>query len=372
MLKIDDLINWIENYDDIKYPTEIYNELIVEGKEYQNKISLMGAWKTGSLRINEKGKEYTDKNGISYMFTNRWNRNTPVGFEVWNYISNNQDIIKSKIPKIFPQEKPHITIELQDKKGFGFIWSIFVLHCFYPKIYPLFDQHVYRAYKFLVSDGKEITKFAPDDWNEYMNYKVFFSNILSNINIHYSQLDRALWAYGKHLKQGSIIIEEKQYNLDSILNHDKINNTDDNNWIYATTLGGKAKSFWWKINNNFTIYIKRKFKNSISYTSVTISREDLEEVDEMMKHNQWVNLSNNVEKLKNSTEKNGLGKFLYEVLNWQVANAQLASQLAVIFSLSGAWKYNGLKRGMQFKKNNIDWKDRVMTYYLAELSDNVL
>lgn len=30
--------------------------------------------------------------------------------------------------------------ELESRKGFGFIWALFVLHCFFPETYPLFDQ----------------------------------------------------------------------------------------------------------------------------------------------------------------------------------------------------------------------------------------
>ena len=31
---IEELVKWIDNYDSIKYPTGIYNELVVEGKEH--------------------------------------------------------------------------------------------------------------------------------------------------------------------------------------------------------------------------------------------------------------------------------------------------------------------------------------------------
>ena len=150
MILKEDLIKWIDNYDNIKYPTQIYNELVVEGREDRNKFSLMGAWKTGSIRIDEKGSAYKDKKGFSYTYTKRWKDNTPVGYDVWNYVSNNQGELKNKVPLVFPKKKPSIVTELESRKGFGLIWTIFVLHCFYPKVYPLYDQHVYRTYKFKV------------------------------------------------------------------------------------------------------------------------------------------------------------------------------------------------------------------------------
>ncbi|MEA4826383.1 MAG: hypothetical protein VB130_07090 [Clostridium sp.] len=366
MIKKDELIKWAENYDYIKYPYGIYNELVVEGIEHENKIALMGAWKTGSLRVDENGKEYKDKNGFSYMFTNRWNNSAPVGSQVWNYISRNQEVIKSRIPKEFPLEKPEIAVELQERKGFGFIWTVFVLHCFYPVIYPLFDQHVYRAYRFIITDGKECPNLAPDDWNEYLNYKIYFNELLNDSKIPYYQLDKALWAYGKYIKQNSKIIIKKKSSLKKdIVDHKNIvlSSKGNSSWVCSMTLGGKAKTFWWKVDNNFDIHIKRKFKTFESMNYRVISKEQLEKIDDFIKSREWINLSNNVEKINNGTEKEGLGKFLYDVLNWQAADVQLASHIGAIFTLAGAWGFNGYKRGIQFKKNNIDWKRSILTYY---------
>lgn len=375
MIKSEELIKWAENYDDIKYPYGIYTELIVEGIEHENKISLMGAWKTGSLRVNEGGKEYKDRNGLAYMFTNRWSNSTPVGFEVWNFISKNQNIIKDKIPKEFPIEKPEIVSELQARKGFGFIWSIFVLHCFYPKIYPLFDQHVYRSHRFFITKGKECANLALSNWNEYLDYKRYFNELLNDLPVPYWQLDKALWAYGKYLKQNLIVTdEEKDLVINKGVEYKEIvfDSEDNYRWICSITLGGKAKAFWWKVDNNFAIHIKRKFKASLLMASKVVSEEESEKIDDFIKSTEWINLANNIEKLNNGTEKDGLGKFLHEVLNWQIADAQLASQLGAIFTLSGAWSYNGRKRGIQFKKNTVDWKKSIMTYYLRELTDDAI
>lgn len=89
----------------------------------------------------------------------------------------------------------------------------------------------------------------------------------------------------------------------------------------------------------------------------------------MVEEREWIRLSNNVEKLKKGNEKDGLGKFLYDKLEWKVEDAQLASQIGAIFTLSRAWKYNGQKKGIQFKKNNVDWKKSIMAYFIDELSD---
>ncbi len=105
----------------------------------------MGAWKAGkSLQRDSQGTAYTDSQGQAYAYTKRWEDHAPVGKSTWEYINANQDTIKSKVPDTFPSTKPAILTELQNRKGFGFIWELFTLHCFHPEVYPLYDQHAYR------------------------------------------------------------------------------------------------------------------------------------------------------------------------------------------------------------------------------------
>ncbi len=327
-----DLIKWIDNYDNLKYPTGIYDELVVQGLEHSDKFLLMGAWKTGSLRIHENGSVYKDKDGFSYSYTKRWKDDTPVGYEVWNYISKNQEVLKKKVPLTFPNEQPSIAIELESKKGFGFIWTIFVLHCFYPKIYPLYDQHVYRAYKFMVSEGKECPSFAANDWNEYLQYKTFFHDLLEELNLNYWNLDRGLWAYGKHIKQCNIAVDIKEKtgkNFSSKVKESSKKIVEASDWINSTTFGGKAKSFWWRVDENSNLLVLRQFKGFNTETNSFISKVDLDKIDIFMEGRNWVDLANNVEKINNGSEKDGLGKYLFQSLGWKPGDAQLASHLGV-------------------------------------------
>lgn len=374
MILKEDLIKWIDNYDNMKYPTEIYKELVVEGRENSAKFSLMGAWKTGCIRINEEGSVYKDKEGFSYAYTKRWKSNTPVGYDVWNYVSNNQVEVRVKVPIKFSDEKPSLVTELVARKGFGFIWTIFVLHCFYPEIYPLYDQHVYRAYRFMDSEGKESPNLATNQWSEYAKYKDFFKALLNELNIEYWKLDRGLWAYGKHLKQFNKTINKtidvKENPVKSV--KDIFNKADiDVDWIFSTTFGGKAKSFWWRVDENLNILVMRKF-NGLKYKNFKLIRkEELQKIDNYMNGKEWVDLANNIEKIGNGTEKDGLGKYLFQSLGWKAGDAQLASHLGVIFTLSGAWSFNGSKKGIQFKKNNSPWQELLREYYINSVNDEI-
>lgn len=40
-MQYEELLRWFKNYDSMKYPIGIYNELVVEGKEQSDKFALM-------------------------------------------------------------------------------------------------------------------------------------------------------------------------------------------------------------------------------------------------------------------------------------------------------------------------------------------
>lgn len=143
-------------------------------------------------------------------------------------------------------------------------------------------------------------------------------------------------------------------------------------WIHSVTFGGKAKSFWWKFDDYCNLYIMRAFKTaSGSHKSAKfVSREEIERLNKFMVKNQWFHLANNVEKLKNGNEKEGIGRFLYERLKWSTTDCQLAGHLGVIFSLSGAWEYNGKERGIKFRRLNQDWCDLIKVYYYRSIAAN--
>jgi hypothetical protein len=86
----------------------------------------------------------------------------------------------------------------QFNKG-GAVWRIFWLHCWKPEQFPIFDQHVYRAMRFIKShtveeipsaDARKIEIYV----NEYIPFHQQFSEM------HFRQVDKALWAFGKFTK----------------------------------------------------------------------------------------------------------------------------------------------------------------------------
>ena len=144
------------------------------------------------------------------------------------------------------------------------------------------------------------------------------------------------------------------------------------NLIFDNTLGGKAKSFRWKIDNECNLHIHRKFqtKTGTMEHSRIVSSVDLTAVINYVSADKWHDLANNIANINNGTEKEGVGRFLHETLGWPPSDCQLASHLGAMFFRSGVWDYNGKKRGIKFRGTGIDWCEAVTKYYLRGQHDS--
>ncbi|TKT94154.1 hypothetical protein [Dyadobacter frigoris] len=366
-----EILEWADNFDGDKYSIQVYEELVTEGRKHPSKFEIMGAWKTGCLKPNKDGKEYIDDNGTSYSFTNRWDDHTPVGKTTWLYINKNADNILQQIPERFPSNKPDILTKLQERTSFGFIWGLFTLHCIYPKEYPLYDQHVYRAFKNEQLDCKSLPQSASNNWKDYVAYKKFFDAKLAKYEIDYWILDRALWSYGKWLKQGIVIAKNKYRSEFQTVPKEKfLEFIKDENWKQEYTLGSQAKPFLSKINESLNLHIRRQFKNKPNDVISKFSSEDLNAIQSYMKDQNWIPLANSISKMKNGSEIPGLGSFVYNNIRGNTTFAQSTSQLAAIFVTAGIWEFDikrvgskGNKR-MVFKFRDIDWKEALIDYYI--------
>jgi hypothetical protein len=98
------------------------------------------------------------------------------------------------------------------------------------------------------------------------------------------------------------------------------------------------------------------------------TENELYQISEYVK-NDWICLSNNVDKLKNGTEKDGLGKFVYSSLGWDTTKSQLSSQLFALFTNSDIWEDNGKTRNIQVKRRHDDWKEMLNIFYIECLTD---
>src|SRR5438874_5886980 len=78
----------------------------------------------------------------------------------------------------------------------GAVYRIFWMHCWEPKRFPIYDQHVHRAMNFIVGEKhKELSKFQPEEV-----VKLYLSRYLpfwgSFADFDGRKVDKAMWAFG--------------------------------------------------------------------------------------------------------------------------------------------------------------------------------
>jgi hypothetical protein len=90
--------------------------------------------------------------------------------------------------------------EFLDKFGNGPIWRIFLLHCWQPHRFPIYDQHVHRAMEFIETGmAREIANSESGVIKDYTDRYLPFWRRFSKTPDR--EVDKALWVFGKVLKQ---------------------------------------------------------------------------------------------------------------------------------------------------------------------------
>lgn len=92
----------------------------------------------------------------------------------------------------------------------GIVWQVFLFHMARPQDYPIFDQHVVRAFfalttGYLYCNPKQVRvpcrtyeRFS----SAYGGYRSFFFDVMKEAGYpEPKKVDRALWAFGRHLKR---------------------------------------------------------------------------------------------------------------------------------------------------------------------------
>jgi hypothetical protein len=90
------------------------------------------------------------------------------------------------------------------------VWQIFLLHIIQPSEYPIFDQHVYRAYRFIQNQDEKDLPFTRTAKLSvfYKEYLPFFLDMKDLANEHnHFEIDKALWAFGRIIKEYPGLVE---------------------------------------------------------------------------------------------------------------------------------------------------------------------
>jgi hypothetical protein len=92
-----------------------------------------------------------------------------------------------------------VTRYLDHKQSGSAIWNIFYLHCLSPREWPIFDQHVFRAMRYMKT-GKveEIPGTSKRKYETYQQEYIPFFKAFGGMEQR--KIDMALFAFGKFLK----------------------------------------------------------------------------------------------------------------------------------------------------------------------------
>ena len=94
---------------------------------------------------------------------------------------------------------------LNHKLQGGAIWNIFYLHCLDPEKWPIFDQHTFRAMRYLQSGQiEELGVTKKQKYEAYETYVPFFREFGGGGSAR--EVDKALFAFGRFLKIAALYI----------------------------------------------------------------------------------------------------------------------------------------------------------------------
>jgi len=213
LLKIID--SWADRFDESKYPRDFYLQTLAslstaqESEKVGQLVVRMLQWKDGKVQLDPNGN--TTVNDVHYA-VGRTKPNTydpkihdsiffSKRFFIWTRQVNKLCVFSSDL--------------LDDVRERFDLWTrsslvipAFLLHILNPRVFPIFDQHVERARRFLTSIALNVSS-VDLRIHDYAQYSLFWFGLLSDLGInvktaeygHIKRVDEALWAMGKHLKQ---------------------------------------------------------------------------------------------------------------------------------------------------------------------------
>jgi len=160
---------WSDRYNDQKYDENVYLQLI-QNPPTPELVRALFKWKNGT--------PLSAKKRISVET---------------NYVSRLDEILR--LPETTSADD-----FLRIFTGGGAVWRIFWLHCWKPDRFPIYDQHVHRAMTYILTgraeeppltDKRKIRVYI----EQYFPFTSHFSDLPAR------QVDRALWTFGKYIKE---------------------------------------------------------------------------------------------------------------------------------------------------------------------------
>ena len=82
------------------------------------------------------------------------------------------------------------------------IWKVFLLHLIDPKEFPIYDQHVFRSFKFFTNGVIEDRPKSDQDYYKTYKYEYleWFNRLKNEYDLEPRMMDKSFFSFGKMLK----------------------------------------------------------------------------------------------------------------------------------------------------------------------------
>jgi hypothetical protein len=182
LLKINrssDIHEFIEFWSQLyHYPSEIdYDSLIQKEELSEDELKELFKWKNGMNLSGAKEKSFNEKIRVE-----------------WDWIKANRNASNLDLEVFKDKFKPVSTV-----------WKIFLLHVINPKKYPIYDQHIHRAYNFM--KGEDFSKISSNYPTNFRKEEFYFETYLPFVESlkvkDLKTMDDAFFAFGQFLNTRS-------------------------------------------------------------------------------------------------------------------------------------------------------------------------
>ena len=93
---------------------------------------------------------------------------------------------------------------LKEFKEVSVVWKVFLLHIISPTMYPIYDQHIHRAYRFMNHEASDGIKAS---MNESVKLKFYFEEYYPFVKESkikdLKKMDEAFFAFGQFINIGN-------------------------------------------------------------------------------------------------------------------------------------------------------------------------
>ncbi len=93
---------------------------------------------------------------------------------------------------------------LKEFKEVSVVWKVFLLHILKPNRFPIYDQHVHRAYRFINNQSSDRIKASIKESEKFNFYfKEYYPFVVQSKILNLKKMDEAFFAFGQFINIGN-------------------------------------------------------------------------------------------------------------------------------------------------------------------------